>query len=140
MSSVLHSLLVGAHFRPPAKQVLAHLPAGVELILQSEPGNPYDPGAIAVMVNVAAAVPDGQKMSLDDALTGTGFDVAELLTAEDLLQLGYIISPSNKKLGSWASNVAVGEFMARGPCTAKLAFSAEGEPMVITTLTEERGL
>ena len=133
--SILHSLLVGAHFRPPAKQVLAHLPAGAELIIQREPENPYDAGAIKVLVDLAE-VPEGQRGALDEALTGTGTDLVELLQGP-LLQLGFIISPTNKKLGGYASNLAVGEFMSRGACIARLGFTAEGEPLVITELLVE---
>jgi hypothetical protein len=136
MSSILHSLLVGAFYRPPAKQVLAHLPAGAELILQREPGNPWDAGAIKVLVDVAQAVPETQMASLDEALTGTGIDMEEIMQSP--LQVGYIISPTNKKLGSWASNIAVAEFMERGDCRARLGFTPEGEPTVITELMETR--
>lgn len=137
MSSLLHSLLVGAYYRPPAKQIIAHLPAGAELVLQRDPGNPYDPGAIQVMVNVMQAVPETQLGSLDEALTGTGADLQELV-AEGLIQLGFIISPTNKKLKDWASNIAVGEFLERGPCVARLGFTPEGEPTVVTELVKEQ--
>ena len=40
--------LVGAYFRPPAQQLLRHLPSGTELVLEPEPENPHDPNAIAV--------------------------------------------------------------------------------------------
>jgi hypothetical protein len=136
MSSILHSLLVGAHFRPPAKQILAHLPAGAELILQREPENPYDSGAIRVLVDVALAVPESQLASLDEALTGTGADLQEIMA--EPVQLGFIIAPTNKKLGQWASNIAVGEFMDRGDCRAKLGFTPEGKPTVVTTLEKEQ--
>src|SRR5258706_6686427 len=135
MSSILQSLLVGAHFRPPAKQVLAHLPVGAELILQREPENPYDVGAIKVLVDLVE-VAEGQRGALDEALTGTGVDLVELLEAEEPLQLGYVISATNKKLANWASNLAVGEFMDRGACVARLGFTAEGEPLVVTELAE----
>jgi hypothetical protein len=135
MSGVLHSLLVGAYFRPPAKQVLAHAPRGAELILQKEPENPWDPGAIRVLMSLAE-VPESQHESLAVALSGTGTELEDLLQAEEPLQLGYIISPTNKKLGQWASNLVVADFMDRGPCMARLGFTAEGEPTVLTELTE----
>jgi hypothetical protein len=134
---ILHSLLVGAYHRPPAKQVLAHLPAGAELILRKEPENPYDAGAIKVLVGLKYVLPEGQKGALDEALTGTGTDLVELLAAEEPLQLGYIIAPTNKKLGHWASNLAVGELMDRGLYVARLMFTPEGEPTVVTELVED---
>lgn len=134
---ILHSLLVGAHFRPPAKQVLAHLPAGTELVLQREPENPYDSGAIKVLVDLKYELPEGQRGSLDVALLGTGTDLVELLAAEEPLQLGFIIAPTNKKLGHWASNVAVGELMASGLYVARLMFTPEGEPTVVTSSVED---
>lgn len=133
---ILHSLLVGAYHRPPAKQVLAHLPAGAELLLQREPTNPYDAGAIRVLVNLAEEIPDGQFGALDEALTGTGADLAELIAGEPL-QLGFIIAPTNKKLAHWASNIKVGELMDSGAYTAKLGFTPEGEPTVVTESIED---
>ena len=43
------SLIVGAHFRPPAKGLLAALPAGSKLLLRREASNAYDANALQVI-------------------------------------------------------------------------------------------
>ena len=47
--SIQRSLIVGAHFRPPAKGLLAALPAGSKLLARREASNAYDPNAIQVI-------------------------------------------------------------------------------------------
>jgi hypothetical protein len=105
------------------------LPSGAELILIPEPENPYDAGAIKVLVNFWQ-VPESQLDNLEQSLVGTGFTLGDL----DLepIHLGYIISATNKKLGGWSPNTRVAELMAQGAIQASLGFSPTGEPVVIT--------
>lgn len=133
--------LVGAHFRPPAKQVLAHLPAGAKLTLVPEPGNPYDPKAIKVLVLVGAEIPENQHQSLRSALAGTGTELEELLESEGL-QLGFIADSDGKmcQKEGCAGNREVGE-MAQGPegwdgLEVRLSFDSAGRPAVAV---ERRG-
>ena len=126
---MLYSPLVGAHFRPPAKQVLANARANAELKLLPEPDNPYDALAIKVIGRVQDLVPEGLWPQLEQSLFGTGVELEELLSQEEL-HLGYLISASNKKLEDWTSNVVVGELMSQGPVRARLGFAPDGSPLV----------
>ena len=69
-----HAPLVGSHFRPPAKALLASLPAGFHLELRPEPSNPYDQNAIAVWLD-ATHLPQQAKDELQLTLEGTGFEI-----------------------------------------------------------------
>lgn len=122
------SLLVGAHFRPPAKALLAVLPSGARLTLRAEPTNPYDAGAIQVLV-APSEVPEGQLATLGALAQGQGFDL-ETIMAEPEWQLGYVAASTNKKAmssGRWAGNLEWAEVV---PCEARLGFDEEGNPTV----------
>ena len=71
--------LVGSHFRPPAKALIAALPSNHPLELRPEPTNPYDANAVAVWLD-ASTIPDE---ILQDELAYTlppmGQDVESLL-------------------------------------------------------------
>ena len=123
------SLIVGAYHRPPAKSLLAILPAGCELGLRPEPTNPYDSGAVQVIV-ATSQIPAGQYQTLEVLAEGQGFQLAEILAQEEW-QLGYLPSPNNKKAmqsGKWASNL---DWTGQVPGKARLGFSDEGEPTVM---------
>lgn len=132
--TTLTSLLVGAHFRPPAKQVLANLPSGAELVLSPEPENPYDPNALRVLV-WPGEIPEVMHSSLDEALQGTGHDLGELLASEEPFWLGYVAASGGKPLTKAALSAGNKEFlalMAASPDhSAKLAFDAAGLPLVM---------
>ena len=130
------SPIVGAYFRPPAKQVLASLPSGCQLVLVAEPDNPYDAAAIKVLVGLDQ-VPEGQYEELERALDGTGTSLGELLERDEPLHLGYVISAGNKKLGSWDSNEAVAELLRQGACQARLGFGPDGQPLVLVNQEPE---
>lgn len=93
-SPILLCPIVGEQFRPPAKQLLAALPAGAILTLKPEPENPYDAKAIQVWVH-----PDQAVESLLD-LSGTGWEYAELV-AEGPIHIGFI-ADSDGKVGKKA--------------------------------------
>lgn len=80
------ALLMGAHFRPPAKLILEHLQGGTELYLLPEPTNPYDENAIKVCL-ATENLPTSADFS--DALAGFGHSL-ESLHGEAFLHLGYI--------------------------------------------------
>jgi hypothetical protein len=53
MTETITTSLVGAHFRPPAKALLAVLPTGHPLFLRPEPTNEYDSNAVQVALRTA---------------------------------------------------------------------------------------
>lgn len=128
------TLIVGMHFRPPAKALLANLPSGAELALVPERDNPYDELAIKVMVQ-PSEVPESRREQCDLDCSGQGYDFWELLAAGEALQLGYVIASSNKvaKSEGLPGNAEVwqakGEGWGGGP--AKLGFDPQGRPQVI---------
>ena len=105
--------IVGMHFRPPAKQVLAVLPSGAKLGLEPEPENPYDEKAIKVFVCVADEVREAQYPALAAALVGVGQELDELIGRSEPMQLGYIADSDGKALrnSGGSGNREVGELM-----------------------------
>lgn len=136
----LTSLLVGMHFRPPAKTLLASLPSGTPLRLQPEPENPYDPLAVAVFVP-STAFPDSQKPILESALPNNGFTLEEVL-AQNEWHLGYVGASDGKPLAK--ANASGGNFVGNaeflpvvqaqnlegGLCHGLLGFAGDGSPTV----------
>jgi hypothetical protein len=129
MTTTILIPLVGAHFRPPASTLLAHLPAGSPVELIPEPENPYDASAVGVWIS-GADIPESD--SLRDALPASGHDLGELRAGERL-QLGYLCSAANtRQLAKcpagevWKSNAEPIEVEAGG----KLLFSSTGQALV----------
>ena len=104
---ILRSLLVGAFFRPPAKQILSVLPAGNPLALVPEPSNAYDPEALAVMLLVSnltesslkalSYILDGTGVTMEDVLAGQEF-CWDIGAPEAAIHVGYVASEGNKQL------------------------------------------
>ena len=88
----MKALLVGMHFRPPAKLVLEELPKGTALKLDPEPENPHDSQAVKVLWTVQA-----EALPSDEVLIGSGSSQSDLLDRGDL-QLGYLAREGNKDL------------------------------------------
>ena len=130
--------LVGAHFRPPAKQVLAALPAGAELILEPEPDNPYDSKAVRVLVVPGEVIPLAGFEAFAASLEGTGFDAHEVMAAWDGLHVGYLPDSDGKvcRQAGCPGNREAAEACAGdwGRVRASLGFSSEGKPQVIVTI------
>jgi hypothetical protein len=138
----LRSLLVGAHFRPPAKLILAHLPAGTSLVLDPEPDNPYDEHAIRVLVD-AGEIPESEYEALTDELPAMGEDLDELLAQPDLIHLGYVAATGGKPLIKYMEengtvkvigNQEIIAALTQPDHTAQLDFGAGGEALVIVTI------
>lgn len=147
----LMSLLVGAHFRPPAKQLLAQVPAGLPLFFEPEWDNPYDSCAIKVKLRIAD-VPTAFDTSIDEALQGTGWSWADLLIGvaddegfmADSIFLGYVAKTGGKPLlkdgrdlpGNQDFKAALGEpeLAWSGVPIGRLSFGPSGEPQVILDL------
>lgn len=134
--------LVGMHFRPPAKQVLAVLPQGAKLALEAEPENPYDPKALRVYV-FTSQIPDELHQQLHDSMQGTGVDLAEVLRTE-ILWLGFIADSEGKvclKAGRPGNGDVIAAANAAMPggvdwprVSAKLGFFPDGAPAVVVDL------
>lgn len=151
MPRELMSLLVGAHFRPPAKQLLAQVPAGLPLRFHPEWGNPYDSCAIKVKLRVVD-VPTSFDTSIEEALQGTGWSWADLREGivdeedfeSDYIFLGYVAKTGGKPLqkdgrdlpGNLDFKLALGEpeLAWAGLPLGKLSFGPNGEPQVILDL------
>lgn len=121
--------LMGAHFRPPAKFVLANIPSGLPLSLLAEPENPYDPLAIKVLLN-GADIPASRHEALGAAIDGTGHDLPDLLANPEIF-LGYIARTIPGKVP--VGNVQLLEAMNGAPlsdASCQLAFSGDGKPLV----------
>lgn len=138
------TLLVGAHFRPPAKQVLAHLPVGTQLTLEPEPDNPYDPLAIKVFVD-PALIPESQFSALDKELLETGNTIEQIMSGGPIW-LGYVPAAEGKPLAKARANGEldligndkVREIGALGESeyAATLAFGPDGSPRMILETRE----
>lgn len=116
--------LVGMHFRPPAKALLAVLPGGATLLLEREPDNPYDPNAVKVSVAVAE-IPKVMHDDLAMALPQWGKSLEEVM-AQPVWHLGYVDS---KKTGM--ARVVSEHMTPEGVVTsARLAFDHKGDPCV----------
>jgi hypothetical protein len=124
------SLIVGAFFRPPAKLLLEHLPAGASLKLVPEPENPYDEHALQVWAR-SSDLPESEYGKLELQLPNCGHTLEEVLqTAE--WWLGYAPASRNKDLLRWASQGDVmlnnEEIAKLGTVEARLTFGPSGEP------------
>lgn len=91
-----HLKIVGAHFRPPAKAILAALPLGSDLELRPEPTNQYDPNAIAVWVQTSS-IPHTVRDDLDLRAKGYGYSADEIF-AQSEFHLGYIPKEEAKRI------------------------------------------
>jgi len=124
----LVSLLVGSHFRPPAKQVLARLPSFTSLRLEPEYDNPYDENAIKVFVSTQA-IPEQEYEELERELQGTGYDVDTVCQMEDIW-LGYIAATGGKPLAGtkYVGNKEFKELY--WDSRAELRFDGQGRALV----------
>lgn len=140
-SKTLTSLLVGSHFVPPAKVLLAHLPAGVKLLLEPDPSNPYDENAIVVLID-PMEIPQSQYSALDNPHSGLPCQGATLeqLMSTGPVRLGHVASSGGKPLFKakstapagvvFAGNVEFLDWMKDDRYRAALAFGLAGEPLV----------
>lgn len=98
----LTTILVGVHFHPPAKTLLACLPAGLPLWLRAEPENPYDPDAILVLLEpetLGRLVGERPEIArrLEDALPAQGATLEQVISSGPL-QLGHVAASGGKPL------------------------------------------
>lgn len=137
--------LVGAHFRPPAKALLACLPAGHPLYLRPEPTNEFDENAVQVLL-ASSTIPQDEFLrdELNNQLAGQGFDL-ETVLGEPEWHLGYLpkAAKGNKELEEWQIGVQkaiheiatvempheTGLHYSTVPCT--LSFDSAGKPVLM---------
>jgi hypothetical protein len=131
--------LVGAHFHPPAKGILAGLPAGVPLSLVPEPDNPYDENAVLVHLH-ARDIPEASRDRVNDEIGGMGSSVEDLL-AQGVVVLGHCAASGGKplaKLQTGCDDVLhgtldvhdTGLFELKLMYNATLAFLPDGSPAI----------
>jgi hypothetical protein len=133
----LISPIVGAHFVPPAKILLEHLPSGASLLLEPEPDNPYDENAMLVMVE-PSALPESQYAELELKLPGMGHTLEELLLGGKNLVLGHVAASGGKPLlkaialgKAYAGTLEFLSAIRNGEAgEASLGFDEDGLPVV----------
>lgn len=140
MSDSITTQIVGAHFRPPAKALLACLPAGHPLYLRPEPTNEYDSNAVQVLLRstrlLQLVAEPFFKDELENQLSGQGFDVESVL-AEPEWHLGYLpkAAKGNPALQEWNQEVqkAIHEvaYDENSIIAAILSFDSAGKPTCI---------
>lgn len=141
MTRVLTSLLVGEHFRPPAKLILAHLSSGCQLILEPEDGNPYDEEAVKVLIE-CKHIPESQYQALDEELPAMGFTLEQVMSG-GTCWLGYIPKSGGKPLltAQATERFLVGnhefrEAMLDPEHRVSLGFGADGKSRVLIEFKE----
>ena len=144
MSETITTQLVGAHFRPPAKALLAVLPAGHPLFLRPEPTNEYDSNAVQVVLRTASLPKEAHFLEeLETQLAGQGFDLESIMDTPEW-HLGYLprAAKGNAKLEEWNVQVqcALHEVLMNHPrhnnedlpcAPASLSFDASGKPALL---------
>ena len=142
MTSHTYSI-VGMHFRPPAKALLASLPTGARLSIVPEPTNPFDANALSVWVE-PKELPASQMPDLESNAAGFGFSLEQILSAEGW-HLGYIpavISAGLAPAVTAACEADNPHFDGTDPCSPQtigyvsgtLGFDAKGNPTITFTL------
>lgn len=126
--------IVGAHFRPPAKAILASLPAGAALSLVPEPSNPFDSNAIAVFVE-PKEIPPSEHETLAETARGMGFTIEDILTAP-AWHLGYIPKALAAAIVG-DLNDAIYEDALAPSWPGTLAFDMKGAPQVAFHLPKD---
>lgn len=143
MTDSITTQIVGAHFRPPAKALLACLPAGHPLALRPEPTNEWDENAVQVLLLSASLQPllaePFFRDELERQLSGQGFDLEQVL-AEPEWHLGYLpkAAKGNPALQEWNVGVqkAVHEVcrnadFEQAQIACLLSFDSAGKPTCI---------
>ena len=137
--SKVRSFLVGSHFVPPAKAVIAGLPGAVRLRLVPCDGeraevNPYDENAIQVHVYPSEVIWG----AVDEAAVVAMGSSFEELKAADSIMLGHLAASGGKPLSkaqafdpSLRGNVEVRETVGGGWDVASVRGLFEGELLVI---------
>lgn len=115
---MISSPIRGMHFHPPAKVIIQHAAAGLPLILQPDPENPYDSSAIKVLV--AKSELGAMREILDYSFPDMGLDPEEWWgeDADEVAFLGFI---GKEFTSDWHGVL--------GAATPILAFDGAGKPL-----------
>jgi hypothetical protein len=136
------SLLVGSHFTPPAKAIIAALPRGARLELRPEPSNPYDSQAIQVFWVTPSSMynreyPPATVEALNATLPDFGFQTEDLLEQEAWL-LGHVAKSAGKPLRERESkreglvgNSELLSAIVEWPHPATLDFAGDGAALIV---------
>jgi hypothetical protein len=148
MTESITTSIVGQHFRPPAKALLACLPAGHPLFLRPEPSNEWDENAVQVLLHSNSLLPLLTEAffrdELERQLAGQGSDVESVL-AQAEWHLGYLprAAKGNKELEEWNVQVQQAIHAVCGrehsddmpieglQVACSLSFDSTGKPAVI---------
>lgn len=150
--SKFQTLIVGAHFRPPAKQLLAVLAQGQPLRLEEDNENAYDASAVRVMLDLAGEggaprLTEVQLAMLEQELPNVGLTLEQLMSTGPV-QLGYLPAQDGKPLAKIRltepdilGNQQVREIMLTdadgGPgYKALLGFAVDGSPRLLLEVEE----
>jgi hypothetical protein len=143
MSQVFLAPIVGMHFRPPASLLLANCPLGTPLQLRFQPDNPYDPGAIQVLLDSrrSALVRDDD---LDRLLGNKGTSWEEVMEQPEgfLFHVGFLAAnpPKGFAMQGYQLNKAIGEALSQDggpymkPHSCILQNALSGDPTAKITL------
>ncbi len=128
------TLIVGAHFRPPAKQLLAALAGGCQLTLLEDNENAYDAAAVKVMLD-PQDIPEVAQAELEGTLPDAGLTLAQLMSTGPI-QLGFVPAQAGKPLAKarqtdpeLLGNLQVRELMP--DVAATLGFAIDGSPLLL---------
>lgn len=116
--------IVGDVFRPPAKAILAVIPAGTPLQLVAEPSNQHDENAVKVMIQ-SSDIPHTVSEAFEEVGAKYGYSFEELMQKSEW-QLGYIPRTDAATLA--------GKFDPQTPVTGALASMLDGKPAVLFNL------
>lgn len=122
--------LVGMHYRPPAKAILAGLAGGANLILRLEPENPYDPNAIMVLVKGDETEPDA-RASVGILAEGYGFSLEQIVEAAEPWHIGYL---ARERAAELAPRIAARLPLGALEWEGTLSFDHTGKPQVALEL------
>lgn len=140
------TLIVGAHFRPPAKQILAIIPGGARVTLEEDNENAYDSSAVKVFLPLDQ-IPDSQMAGLAEELPNSGLTLEQLMSSGPVW-LGYLPATEGKPLAKakltepeLIGNQQVREIMGQGQSDPQgysccLGFGTDGSPRLEITTTE----
>lgn len=114
--------IVGAHYRPPAKGILAGISPGTQLFLRAEPDNQFDQFAIQVLLKGEDILLDDYE-NLNSELSGYGKEIEDIISLPEI-HLGYIPKETAKVLRE--SNIIPLDTEIKG----EFLINFSGKPMI----------
>lgn len=122
--------IVGARFRPPAKEILDNLSSGTKLLLRRQPDNPYDSNAVQVLL------PPSEVADLNTFGHGDTIDslmISGEVPIDEPLHLGFIPRGDAMGMAQWMDELAVetsANELTICEWPATLTFLPSGQPAV----------